>query len=130
MKRLVFFCFSLVHFSWGQVNLLAPYELTITSETVFASTQEELDQMRLGFEAQQWPVEILKYTLYRMRQNPYIVSGFSIKLTLVHPDQSKKIVIDVPVNTDYVKAFRTEEGFNERYVNFLSDTYEWILDYR
>ena len=55
-------------FSWGQVNLLAPYELTITSETVFASTQEELDQVRLGFEAQQWPVEILKYTLYRMRK--------------------------------------------------------------
>ena len=129
MKRLVFFCFSLPIFL-GVINLLAPYELTITSETVFASTQEELDQVRLGFEAQQWPVEILKYTLYRMRQNPYIVSGFSVKLTLVHPDQSKKIMIDVPVNTDYVKAFRTERGFNERYVNFLSDTYDWILDYR
>ena len=103
--------------------------MTIESELAFAPAQEEIDQMRLSFEAQQWPVEVLKYTLFRLQQNPYIVSGFSIELTLQHPDQSKKLVLAVPVNDRYVKAFRTEEGFNERYVAFLSDTYEWILDF-
>ena len=75
----------------GSNQFLAPYEMTIESELAFAPAQEEIDQMRLSFEAQQWPVEVLKYTLFRLQQNPYIVSGFSIELTLQHPDQSKKI---------------------------------------
>jgi hypothetical protein len=56
------------------------------------------------------------------------VSTFFIQLTIIHPDQSKKLLIPVPINEHYIKAFRTEEGFNERYYDFLSDTYEWILD--
>ena len=129
MKKYSLLFFFLAQLSWGQINFLAPYEMTIESELAFAPAQEEIDQMRLSFEAQQWPVEVLKYTLFRLQQNPYIVSGFSIELTLQHPDQSKKLVLAVPVNDRYVKAFRTEEGFNESYVVFLSDTYEWILDF-
>ena len=45
-------------------QFLAPYEMTIESELAFAPAQEEIDQMRLSFEAQQWPVEVLKYTLF------------------------------------------------------------------
>ena len=107
---------------------MSPYEISITSELAFAPAKEEIDQMRLSFEAQTWPVEVLKYTLYRLRQNPYLVSTFFIQLTIIHPDQSKKLLILVPINERYIKAFRTEEGFNESYYDFLSDTYEWILD--
>lgn len=127
MRRIVVLFLFFVQLGWAQIDL-SPYEISITSEIAFAPAKEEIDQMRLSFEAQTWPVEVLKYTLYRLRQNPYLVSTFFIQLTIIHPDQSKKLLILVPINERYIKAFRTEEGFNESYYDFLSDTYEWILD--
>lgn len=127
MRTLVFSLMLMVQCSWAQIDL-SPYAITLTSEVAFSSANEEIDQLRLSFEAQAWPVEVLKYTLYRLQQNPYIVSTFYVQLTIFHPDQSKKIVLPVPINETYIKAFRTEEGFNEKYYDFLSDTYEWILD--
>jgi hypothetical protein len=127
MRRIVVLFLFFVQLGWAQIDL-SPYEISITSELAFAPAKEEIDQMRLSFEAQTWPVEVLKYTLYRLRQNPYLVSTFFIQLTIIHPDQSKKLLILVPINERYIKAFRTEEGFNESYYDFLSDTYEWILD--
>ena len=127
MRRIVVIFLFFVQLGWAQIDL-SPYEISITSEMAFAPATEEIDQMRLSFEAQTWPVEVLKYTLYRLRQNPYLVSTFFIQLTIIHPDQSKKLLIPVPINERYIKAFRTEEGFNESYYDFLSDTYEWILD--
>ena len=127
MRKVVVLFLFFVQLGWAQIDL-SPYEISITSEMAFAPATEEIDQMRLGFEAQTWPVEVLKYTLYRLRQNPYLVSTFFIQLTIIHPDQSKKLLIPVPINERYIKSFRTEEGFNESYYDFLSDTYEWILD--
>ena len=127
MRKIVILLLLFMQLGWAQIDL-SPYEISITSELAFAPATEELDQMRLSFEAQQWPLEVLKYTLYRLRQNPYLVSTFFIQLTIIHPDQSKKLLIPVPINERYIKAFRTEEGFNESYYDFLSDTYEWILD--
>ena len=127
MRKIVILLLLFMQLGWAQIDL-SPYEISITSELAFAPATEEIDQMRLSFEAQQWPLEVLKYTLYRLRQNPYLVSSFFIQLTIVHPDQSKKLLIPVPINERYIKAFRTEEGFNESYYDFLSDTYEWILD--
>ena len=127
MRKIVFLFLFFVQLCWAQIDL-SPYEISITSEMAFSPATEEIDQMRLSFEAQTWPVEVLKYTLYRLRQNPYLVSTFFIQLTIIHPDQSKKLLIPVPINERYIKAFRTEEGFNESYYDFLSDTYEWILD--
>ena len=127
MRRIVVLFLFFVQLGWAQIDL-SPYEISITSEMAFAPATEEIDQMRLSFEAQTWPVEVLKYTLYRLRQNPYLVSTFFVQLTIIHPDQSKKLLIPVPINERYIKAFRTEEGFNECYYDFLSDTYEWILD--
>lgn len=127
MRTLIVGFLLILQSSWSQIDL-SPYEITLPSSVAFSSSNNEIDQLRLSFEAQKWPVEILKYTLYRLQQNPYIVSTFYIQLTLEHPDQSKKIVIPVPINETYIKAFRTEEGFNEQYYNFLSDTYEWVLD--
>ena len=128
MKQIVCLIVLLSSFSYGQFTFYEPYQLQITSDVPYESLQTEIDQMRLSFEAQTWPVEVLKYTLYRLRQNPYLVSTFFIQLTIIHPDQSKKLLIPVPINERYIKAFRTEEGFNESYYDFLSDTYEWILD--
>ena len=127
MRKVVVLFLFFVQLGWAQIDL-SPYEISITSEMAFAPATEEIHQMRLSFEAQNWPVEVLKYTLYRLRQNPYLVSTFFIQLTIIHPDQSKKLLILVPINERYIKAFRTEEGFNESYYDFLSDTYEWILD--
>lgn len=127
MRKIVVVFFFFAQLVWAQIDL-SPYEITITSELAFAPATEEIDQLRLSFEAQEWPLEVLKYALYRLRQNPYLVSTFFIQLTIIHPDQSKKLLIPVPINERYIKAFRTEEGFNASYYDFLSDTYEWILD--
>ena len=127
MRKIVILLLFFVQLGWAQIDL-SPYEITLTSEVAFASATEEIDQMRLSFEAQDWPIEVLKYTMFRLRQNPYLVSTFFIQLTIIHPDQSKKLLIPVPINERYIKAFRTEEGFNESYYDFLSDTYEWIID--
>ena len=127
MRKIVILLLLFMQLGWAQIDL-SPYEISITSELAFAPATEEIDQLRLSFEAQQWPLEVLKYTLYRLRQNPYLVSTFFIQLTIIHPDQSKKLLIPVPINERYIKAFRTEEGFNASYYDFLSDTYEWILD--
>ncbi len=127
MRKIVILLLFFVQLGWAQIDL-SPYEITLTSEVAFAPATEEIDQMRLSFEAQGWPIEVLKYTMFRLRQNPYLVSTFFIQLTIIHPDQSKKLLIPVPINERYIKAFRTEEGFNESYYDFLSDTYEWIMD--
>lgn len=127
MHKIIILLLFFVQLGWAQIDL-STYEITITSEVAFAPVTEEIDQMRLSFEAQGWPIEVLKYTIFRLRQNPYLVSTFFIQLTIIHPDQSKKLLIPVPINERYIKAFRTEEGFNESYYDFLSDTYEWILD--
>jgi hypothetical protein len=127
MRKIVILLLFFVQLGWAQIDL-SPYEITLTSEVAFAPATEEIDQMRLSFEAQGWPIEVLKYTMFRLRQNPYLVSTFFIQLTIIHPDQSKKLLISVPINDRYIKAFRTEEGFNESYYDFLSDTYEWIID--
>ena len=127
MRKIIILLLFFVQFGWAQIDL-STYEIIITSEVAFEPVTEEIDQMRLSFEAQGWPIEVLKYTIFRLRQNPYLVSTFFIQLTIIHPDQSKKILIQVPINERYIKAFRTEEGFNESYYDFLSDTYEWILD--
>ena len=127
MSKIVVLFFLFMQLGWAQIDL-SPFEISITSELAFAPVIEEIDQMRLSFEAQDWPLEVLKYTLYRLRQNPYLSNTFFVQLTIIHPDQSKKLLIPVPINEHYIKAFRTEEGFNESYYDFLSDTYEWILD--
>lgn len=127
-KRIIVLLFLMTQVSWSQVNFLEPYEMTIESAMAFESLHEEIDKIRFSFEAQQWPIEVLRYTLYRLRQNPYLTTEIFINVTIKHPNGSKQIVLPVPVNRRYIRAFRTEEGFNENYVDFLSDTYEWMIE--
>lgn len=127
-KFLLCLLFFSVFETSAQINFLTPYEISIESELAFAPAVEEIDQMRLSFEAQKWPIDVLRYALVRLQQNPYMVSSFFIQVRIIHPNQSKKITIPVPVNERYIRAFKTEEGFNENYINFLTDTYEWMLE--
>lgn len=127
-KFLLCLLFFSVFKTTAQIDFLTPYEISIESELAFAPAVEEIDQMRLSFEAQKWPIDVLRYALVRLQQNPYMVSSFFIQVSIIHPNQSKKITIPVPVNERYIRAFKTEEGFNENYINFLTDTYEWMLE--
>ena len=127
-KFLLCLLFFSVFKTSAQIDFLTPYEISIESELAFAPAVEEIDQMRLSFEVQKWPIDVLRYALVRLQQNPYMVSSFFIQVSIIHPNQSKKITIPVPVNERYIRAFKTEEGFNENYINFLSDTYEWMLE--
>jgi len=127
-KFLLCLLFFSVFKTTAQIDFLTPYEISIESELAFAPAVEQIDQMRLSFEAQKWPIDVLRYALVRLQQNPYMVSSFFIQVSIIHPNQSKKITIPVPVNERYIRAFKTEEGFNENYINFLTDTYEWMLE--
>ena len=78
--------------------------------------------------AQSAGVGSVRHTLYRLQNNPYITNPFFIQVTIIHPDKSKKITIAVPVNKRYIEAFKTREGFEEHYIDFLSDTFEWMIE--
>ena len=119
--------FFLIQTGWAQIDL-SPYTMTIESARAFAPAHEEIDQYDLSFHVQQWPVEVLRYTLYRLQNNPYITKSFFIQVTIVHPNKSKKITIAVPVNERYIEAFKTREGFDKNYIDFLSDTFEWMIE--
>ena len=69
------FLFSLLiigQFSFTQEvdfdNFIKNYELKVTSDIVFKSLNNEIDELNLSFESQQWPVEILKYVLKELRE--------------------------------------------------------------
>ena len=126
-------CVAVVLFFLGvtasaQINL-SPYELTITSDQVFAPAQDEIQQINLSFHAQEWPLEVLKYILLRLRQNPFITERISVKVTFVNTAKTRRTSVKVPINAFYIQAFKTEEGFNEHYFEFLNETYEWMLEY-
>ena len=111
----------------AQINFLQPYEMTLVSALAFEAPQNEIEEIQLSFEAQQWPIEVLRYSLFRIQQNPYLTTPFFVTLKIEHPSGAKQIILPIPVNERYLNAFKTEEGFNENYVSFLSDTYQWIL---
>ena len=109
-------------------NFIKNYELKVTSDIVFKSLNNEIDELNLSFESQQWPVEILKYVLKELRDNPIISSKITVQFIIEHSNKSKLIKIPVPVKEKYIKAFKSEVGFRDNYVEFLSDTYDFIME--
>ena len=109
-------------------NFIKNYELKVTSDIVFKSLNNEIDELNLSFESQQWPVEILKYVLKELRENPIISSKINVQFIIEHSNKSKLIKIPVPVKEKYIKAFKSEVGFRDNYVEFLSDTYDFIME--
>ena len=115
-------------FSYGQFTFYKPYEVEVTSDIPFGSLTSEIDQMRLGLEAQQWSVEVLKYWLTEMQKNPFIMGDQKINFIIYDSQKRRKILIPVPVKEKIVRAFKTEAGFQEHYIEFISETYEWLLE--
>ena len=109
-------------------NFIKNYELKVTSDIVFKSLNNEIDELNLSFESQQWPVEILKYIIKEIRENPILSSKISVQFIIEHSNKSKLIRISVPIGEKYIQAFKSEVGFRDNYVQFLTDTYEFIME--
>ena len=128
LKNLVLLLIFVSSLSYGQFTFYKPYEVEITSDIPFGSLTSEIDQIRLGLEAQQWSVEVLKYWLIEMQKNPFITGDQKINFILYDSQKRQKIVIRVPVKEKIIRAFKTEAGFQENYIEFISETYEWLLE--
>jgi len=126
-KQLFFLFFLCTSLSWGQISFLTPYELELQSTLAYENLEDEAKQLQFSLEAQQWPVQVLRYVLMRLQQNPFVTEEFYVNVRIFHPDRSRVIHIQVPVNKRYIEAFKTEEGFNSNYYDFLQDTYDWMM---
>ena len=129
------FLFSLIiiaQFSFTQENdfdnFIKKYELKVISDIAFKSLNNEIDELNLSFESQQWPVEILKYVIKELKANPIISSKITVQFVIENSNKSKIIKIPVPVKKIYIDAFKSENGFRDNYVAFLSDTYGFIME--
>ena len=109
-------------------NFIKKHELKVNSDIAFKSLKNQTDELDLSFESQQWPVEILKYVLKELRENPIISSKIIVLFIIEHSNKSKTIKIEVPIKEKYISAFKSEVGFRDNYVEFLSDTYEFIME--
>tara|TARA_B100000963_G_scaffold300397_1_gene272728 strand:- start:919 stop:1329 length:411 start_codon:yes stop_codon:yes gene_type:complete len=110
-------------------NFIKKHEIIVNSDIAFKSLRNEIDELNFSFESQQWPVEILKYVVKELRENPVIVSKITVQFVIEHSNKSKKIKIPVSIKEKYMRAFKSEVGFRDNYVEFLSDTYEIIIEY-
>lgn len=129
------FLFSLImisQFSYTQEvnfdNYVKKHELKVSSGNAFKSLKNDMDELSLSFESQQWPVEILKYVIKELRENSIISSKITVQFVIEHPNKSKQIKIPVPIKQKYIRAFKSEAGFRDNYIEFLSDTYEFIIE--
>ena len=131
-NRFLFSLLIIAQFSFTQEvdfdNFIKNYKLKVTSDIAFKSLNNEIDELNLSFESQQWPVEILKYVLKELRENPVISSKITVQFIIEHSNKSKLIKIPVPVKEKYIRAFKSEVGFRDNYVEFLSDTYDFIME--
>ena len=128
MKKIFLLLILVSSLSHGQYTFYKPYEVEVTSDIPFGSLTSEIDQMRLGLEAQQWSIEVLKYWLIEMQKNPFITGDQKINFILYDSQKRQKIVIRVPVKEKIIRAFKTEAGFQEHHIEFISETYEWLLE--
>ena len=128
LKNLTLLLILVSSLSYGQFTFYKPYEVEVTSDIPFGSLTSDIDQMRLGLEAQQWSVEVLKYWLIEMKKNPFITGDQKINFNLYDSQKRQKIVIRVPVKEKIIRAFKTEAGFQEHHIEFISETYEWLLE--
>jgi|TARA_B110000259_G_scaffold27924_1_gene29582 hypothetical protein len=128
MKKIFLLLILVSSLSHGQYTFYKPYEVEVTSDIPFGSLTSDIDQMRLGLEAQQWSIEVLKYWLIEMQKNPFITGDQKINFILYDSQKRQKIVIRVPVKEKIIRAFKTEAGFQEHHIEFISETYEWLLE--
>ena len=133
MKTIYLFALiMLIQFSFSQEvdfdNFIKKHELKVKSDIAFKSLKNQTDELDLSFESQQWPVQILKYVIKELRENPIISSKITVQFIIEHSNKSKVIKIAVPIKEKYINAFKSEVGFRDNYVEFLSDIYEFIME--
>ena len=92
MKIKYFFALTiLAQFSFTQEldfnDFVKKHELKVKSDIAFKSLKNETDQLDLSFESQQWPVEILKYVIKELRENPIISSKITIQFMIEHSNK-------------------------------------------
>ena len=75
MKKILVLLVFFSSFSYSQFSFYKPYQVEVISDIPFGSLASETDQLRLGLEAQQWSVEVLKYWLNEMRKKPLYFGG-------------------------------------------------------
>ena len=130
--KFIFILIFIAEYSFTQeVNLdsfVKKHQLKVNSDIAFKSLKNQTNELDLSFESQQWPVEILKYVIKELRENTFISSKITVQFIIEHPNKSKVIKKPVPIKERYIKAFKSEVGFRENYVEFLSDTYEFIME--
>ena len=130
--RYLFALIMMAQFSYTQEvdfdNFIKKHELKVKSDIAFKSLKNQSDELDLSFDSQKWPVEILKYVIKELRENPIISSKLRVQLIIEHSNKSKVIKILVPIKEKYIYAFKSEVGFRDNYVEFLSDTYEFIME--
>tara|TARA_X000000368_G_scaffold7219_1_gene5566 strand:- start:13755 stop:14162 length:408 start_codon:yes stop_codon:yes gene_type:complete len=130
--RFLFALIMLAQFSFSQEvdfdNFIKKHELKVKSDIAFKSLKNLTDELDLSFESQQWPVQILKYVIKELRENPIISSKITVQFIIEHSDKSKVIKIEVPIKEKYINAFKSEVGFRDNYVEFLSDIYDFIME--
>ena len=130
--RFLFALIMLAQFSFSQEvdfdNFIKKHELKVKSDIAFKSLKNLTDELDLSFESQQWPVQILKYVIQELRENPIISSKITVQFIIEHSNKSKVIKIVVPIKEKYINAFKSEVGFRDNYVEFLSDIYDFIME--
>ena len=133
MKTIYLFALiMLIQFSFSQEvdfdNFIKKHELKVKSDIAFKSLKNQTDELDLSLESQQWPVQLLKYVIKELRENPIISSKITVQFIIEHSDKSKVIKIEVPIKEKYINAFKSEVGFRDNYVEFLSDIYDFIME--
>ena len=130
--KFIFILIFIAEYSFTQEvnldNFVKKHQLKVNSDIAFKSLKNQTNELDLSFESQQWPVEILKYVIKELRENTFISSKITVQFIIEHPNKSKVIKRPVPIKERYIKAFKSEVGFRENYVEFLSDTYEFIME--
>ena len=130
--KFIFILIFIAEYSFSQEvnldNFVKKHQLKVNSDIAFKSLKNQSNELDLSFESQQWPVEILKYVIKELRENTFISSKITVQFIIEDPNKSKVIKIPVPIKERYIKAFKSEVGFRENYVEFLSDTYEFIME--
>jgi len=97
MKKTLVLLVFFSSFSYSQFSFYKPYQVEVISDIPFGSLASETDQLRLGLEAQQWSVEVLKYWLNEMRKNPFISGDQKVNFILFDSQKRRRILIQVPV---------------------------------
>ena len=91
MKKTLVLLVFFSSFSYSQFSFYKPYQVEVISDIPFGSLASETDQLRLGLEAQQWSVEVLKYWLNEMRKNPFVSGDQKVNFILFDSQKRRRI---------------------------------------